>query len=107
MNRDRALERELLATAGRSMGMEPVAANLDDFADRRAHPGPVRLDGRDFMVEAAEELADCANYLRWEIQRLYPKVLEGDSVACRDYEQAMRSLSHLIPAYHSLLVPAA
>lgn len=105
MNRDRALEHELLMVAGEAVGQPSAAMNLDDFANRRCHPGPIR-PGRDFRQEAAEELADCANYLRWKIQETYPGFVAGESVACREYDMAMRSLAGVVTAYHALFTPA-
>lgn len=41
------------------------------FAQQRAHPGPIREHkSRDFMVETMEELADAVNYAIWGIQQL-------------------------------------
>lgn len=106
--RDLALEREVILTAGRSEGKEPAAANLRDFADARAHEGPVLMpEGRSLKQEAFEELADAANYLSWWITQNWEGVLAGESVACRDYEQAMRALSFVVKAHDALLLPAS
>ena len=62
---ERALTKDAAAT------VRAPAARLNDFADRRAKPGPVSLaDGRDLELEAAEELADARNYLVWRLEQL-------------------------------------
>lgn len=100
MDRDPALERQLLDLAARAAGLPPDNG-LHDFADHRAHPGPVRLP-RDFDREVREEIADAANYVRWTIQESYPAFLAGDAAAGDAYERHMRVLVKLTEAWHEL-----
>lgn len=68
--RDRAIEKRLLLQAAEVHGIGTShAMSLYHLADRRTLEGPVRLAGRSMIAEAAEEIADLANYLRWEIVR--------------------------------------
>ncbi len=68
--RDRALEKRLLFDAAKvhNVGTSHVLS-LYQTADRRTLPGLVRLGDRSMLAEAAEETADLANYLRWELVR--------------------------------------
>lgn len=68
--RDRALEKRLLFTAAEVHNVGTGhALSLYRYADERTLPGPVVLGDRSLIAEAAEEVADLANYLRWEIVR--------------------------------------
>ncbi len=68
--RDRGVERRLLTAAAEVHGTaQEHVASLDRYADSRTLPGPVRFAGRSLITEAAEEIADLANYLRWEMVR--------------------------------------
>lgn len=104
------LEHELVDIAAAAAGMpaprpgkrHPVVAQLDDFAERRTHPGPVRAGDRDLELEAAEELADCRNYLAWAAALARPGLLAGDHDATRRYDRAMRALSAVTVAWREL-----
>jgi len=100
MDRDRGLEGDLTTVAAQSAGRDGRGLSL--FADRRAEPGPVRMDGRDLMHEAAEELADCRNYLVWRAQEMYPGFLAGDAQACGEYDRAMRTLAAVVVAFDEM-----
>lgn len=78
---------------------------LAAFAESRTRPGNVMTDGRDMMVEASEEFADAANYLRWRCQQLQEGFDDGESEACREYAMAMRALMYAELAYEALMVP--
>lgn len=99
--RDLGLERKLTEIAAKSAGLHSTAG-LDDFADRRAHPGGVR-EALDAVQEAAEELADARNYLTWGIERVYDAMLAGDSEATATYERLMRSLAGVVVAWDALV----
>ena len=105
MNRDLALERELVDIAARAAGL-PIDLGLNEFAEYRAHPGPVRLP-RDFDREVAEELADARSYLVWAVQRDYDRFLAGDPAATDAYERRMRCLSALVIAWRELHTSAS
>lgn len=105
MNRQPALERELVSTACCAAGLQGDRG-LNEFADSRAHPGPVRLP-RDFDREVAEELADARNYLVWGIAEIYQAFLAGEPLALDVYERRMRCLSALVVAWHELHRDAA
>lgn len=85
----------------------PVIASLDGFAESRTHPGPVRAGDRDLLLEAAEELADCRNYLAWAASLARPGLLDGDHEATRRYDQAMRALSAVTVAWRELNTSSA
>lgn len=70
MDRDTQDERKrvLDAAAVHQVGPE-VAARLHRFASARARAEPVEVEARSLLHEAAEEIADLANYLIWEAQR--------------------------------------
>lgn len=95
------LERRLTTLAARSVGAEPAAVALRQFADARAWPGGVRTD-LDPTQECAEELADASSYLLWGIERVYDAVLAGDPVACDEYERLMRALGGVVLAWRAL-----
>lgn len=108
------LERELVDIAGQAAGMSgaggkrhPVIAGLDAFAEQRTHPGPVRAGDRDLLLEAAEELADCRNYLAWAASLARPGLLAGDHEATRRYDQAMRALAAVTVAWRELHTASA
>lgn len=113
MPRDIALERELSYVARQAAEL-PVPVLPDDevpvtplaaFAEARARPGNVLVDDRDLVLEAKEEAADLANYVRWRCQQLRAGFLAGDSEACREYAMAMRALQYAELAYDALSVP--
>lgn len=113
MPRDVEYERYLSYVA-RQAGELPVPVledhqfpptSLAAFAESRTRPGNVLTDGRDMMVEASEEFADAANYLRWRCQQLQEGFDAGESVACREYAMAMRALMYAELAYEALTVP--
>lgn len=108
------LERELVDIAGQAAGMSgsgakrhPVIASLDEFAEHRTHPGPVRAGDRDLLLEAAEELADARNYLAWAASLARPGLLAGDHEATRRYDQAMRALSAVTVAWREIITSSA
>ena len=108
------LERELVDIAAAAAGMNgvghkrhPVIVSLDGFAEARTHPGPVRAGDRDLLLEAAEELADCRNYLAWAAALARPGLLAGDHEATRRYDQAMRSLAAVTIAWRELFTSSA
>jgi hypothetical protein len=62
--RDIPFERDWIAWVAEAAGQDP--ARLMVFAEQRAGQDPVRgAAGRDFGLEALEELADARNYLVW------------------------------------------
>lgn len=70
MDRDTQDERRRVHDAASVHQVSPeVAARLHRFASARARAEPVQVDGRSLLHEAAEEIADLANYLIWEAQR--------------------------------------
>jgi hypothetical protein len=70
MDRDTQDERKRVLAAAEVHAVSPeVAARLHRFASSRARSEPVRVEGRSLLHEAAEEVADMANYLTWEAQR--------------------------------------
>lgn len=104
--RDPLLERRLSRLAHQAAGVhvpmdeaEPTA--LDAYAERRCHPGPLRLP-RSWMTEAAEELADCRNYLLWEASEHHAGYLAGELESCERFEHAMRTLAAVARAWHEL-----
>ena len=104
--RNHALEAELVDTAARAAGFFDTQGNGDDgglsrFADARAWPGGVRAD-LDGVREASEEFADARNYLVWEIERIYARVIEGERDALDRYSQLFGALSALVNAWHAL-----
>lgn len=69
--RCRFTERQLLVDVAEEHGLSTEAAeHLTRFSGGRAFDEPVRFAGRDMLAETAEELADAANYVRWETVRL-------------------------------------
>jgi hypothetical protein len=108
--RDISLERYLTSIAAQATGHTKPKGDgtsvgdtggLDEFADRRALPGGVRA-GMDYDREMAEEIADARNYAVWGIEPFWAEVRAGESRYTSDYERRMRSLSHLIEAWHAL-----
>lgn len=117
--RDVELERYLTELAAQAAGFTKVVFDeygfpenagddmgLRAFADGRAHPGGVRAT-LDVDREAAEELADCGNYLVWGIVPIYPWVLKGETWACDIYERRMRALRGVLIAWRELHTQAA
>lgn len=105
MDRDPALERQLLDIAARAAGL-PTDLALGAYADRRTLPGPIH-GPRDWDTEIREELADAANYIRWAIQEHYAALLNGDPAASDAYERRMRVLVKLTEAWAELHRTAA
>ena len=110
--RDLGLERYLMDIAAKAAGCtmpdpeDPMSVIGDDrglsaFADVRAWPGGVRADV-DGVVEASEEFADARNYLLWEIERIYSRVIEGEPESLDRYSQLFGALSALVVAWHAL-----
>lgn len=102
--RDRVLERHLDSLAVRAAGRRHDGG-LSRYAAARAHPGGVRA-GLDADREAAEELADAWNYLRWGIEQVWGAYLAGDPDAARVYERRMRALVGVLNVWHDLHTPA-
>jgi len=118
VQRDPAHERHLTEIAAEAAGYQrhevkiagvvfestphEVPDGLSRFAHHRAHPGPVRVGDRDFLLEIAEELADARNYCCWLVQKLLPDVMAGDVAAAEDYGRAMSTLQHLTRAWEAL-----
>lgn len=98
--RDRGLEQRLVALAAQVCGRSDDGGLLA-YAGRRAHPGGVRVE-LDADKEAAEELADCCNYLVWGIQQVWPAYQAGDPDAARVYERRMRTLVTVVRAWVDL-----
>jgi len=101
MPRNPERERELVSIAARSVGLSGDAG-LWEFANARALPGGVRTN-LNARQEIAEEVADGANYACWGIERVYDRMLEGDSEATAEYERLMRCLSYLSAAWNALV----
>lgn len=96
--RDLHVEKRLLLRAARVHALAPDAAlSLHWFASSRAHRAPVRLADRSFLTETAEEIADAANYLRWEIVR-NPDNPEWQQVADRVLGDLLLAWSSLTAA---------
>ena len=92
--RDLDVERELTLIAGQAAGVtEATVLSLDQYAEQRAHDGPVRVHDRDLLVELAEELADARNYAVWEARRTQPGLIAGDHEATCRYDRALRTLA--------------
>lgn len=67
-DRCRHTEHEMLVGVADEFGVSAEAAEaLSRFAGGRAWPGPVEFDGRDMLAETCEEIADAANYVRWQM----------------------------------------
>ncbi len=99
---ERTLSRLAHQAGGVSVPLDDRAPTaLDEYAERRCHPGPLRLP-RVWMTEAAEELADCRNYLLWEATAYYEGYQAGDPEACRRFEHAMRTLAAVAKAWREL-----
>jgi hypothetical protein len=102
--RDPLLERHLTDLAARAAGL-PNDRGLRAFADRRTHPGGVRI-GADWDQEAAEEIADCANYLAWGCIETYDGYLAGEPVATARFERRLRALRRQVESWHELFTDA-
>lgn len=104
-DRDLALERHLGEMAAQSLGRLGIdlatAASLADEADRRAHPGGVRVD-LDSDQETREELADARNYLTWGIVPLWPHYQAGEPWACHLVAKRLTALGGVLIAWHAL-----
>lgn len=87
---------EAFSQVARSALPNPDA--LTDFAQVRAHDGPVEV--RDFPREMREELADFANYASWAVRNI--------AAGGEDYgvpqDRVLRALS-LVTAAYAELVP--
>jgi hypothetical protein len=97
MARDPEFEQRILREASAKLGLEFVADALHRYADDRTMAGPVRM--RDFVTEAAEEVADLANYLTWALQDM---MASGDD----DHEKRAalwESLQYAVLTYSALL----
>lgn len=103
--RNLPLEREVTLTAAKAVGLAHASVSLRDFADARCMPGPIRLP-RDWDQEAAEEIADCANYLVWALTEDYAGYLSGEPEPTARFERRMRALSRLVEAWHDLMTEA-
>ena len=69
-DRCRFTERRLLVDVAEQHELSVEAAEaLDRYSAGRTLDGPVRFGDRSMLTETAEELADAANYLRWEMVR--------------------------------------
>ena len=92
----------VLAVRRYAPAADDAAAELMTLADDRALPGPVLLDGRDFVAEAREELADACNYLVWECRRRL-----GQEAADGELDALERAIAGLAVTWQALaLVPA-
>lgn len=102
-------EDRLLAAITRNEGIDPaVTRSISQYAAARTRPGPVVLDdGRDLLVEAAEELADARNYLVWALQAAERRFLDADSdaataAALDDYHRIADALTGVLHAWAAL-----
>lgn len=69
-DRCRFTERRLLVDVAEQHELSVEAAEaLDRYSAGRTLDGPVMFKARSMLTETAEELADAANYLRWEMVR--------------------------------------
>lgn len=102
--RDLALERHLINLAALAASL-PDDRGLHRFANARCMPGPVRTP-RDWDQEAAEELADCANYLVWGLIEDYDGYVEGEAVSTARFERRLRTLRRVVEAWADLLTEA-
>lgn len=107
--RDRNIELERLLTdlAADSVGIKAWGSKISGFADFRAYPGGVRVEGRDLEMDYAEELADARNYAVWIIEQIHAAYMAGDPIACDTYERIMRSLRWVIKAFQELHTESA
>ena len=115
MNRDVELERRLTGVVALAVGLahrtdegvvfQPSVEALTVFADARAWPGEVVIEGRDrsLVTEAAEELADCRSYLLWIAQSVLVRAEAGDANASDEYGRAMRALGLVLQAWQALV----
>jgi len=95
-----ALERHLTDLAAQAAAL-PDDRGLRAYADYRTLPGHLR-DNADWDQEAAEEIADLANYLVWGCIEVYDRHLAGDPVATAKFERRMRALVRCVQAWHEL-----
>jgi hypothetical protein len=96
--RDEALTLELAVTRyAPDSGF--AASELTELADARALPGPVEVDGRCFVNEAREELADARSYLVWEH---YQRRADGGADDDRELAAIERALAALATAWQHL-----
>ena len=102
--RDLPLERHLTDLAARAAGL-PNDRGLRAFADARCIPGPIQTP-RDWDQEAAEEIADCANYLAWGLIEDHPGYLAGEPVATARFERRLRALRRQVESWHELFTDA-
>lgn len=86
------------------------AHTLDSFAAHRADDGPVRLGTRSMVQDTGEELADAANYVRWEIVRALEQGRTEWAEACErilgDVLRAWRTLEQAAALAVALGIPA-
>lgn len=99
-DRDLPLERHITHLAARAAEL-PNDRGLRKFADHRSHPGGVRTDAN-WDQEAAEEIADCANYLVWACIEDFPGYLAGEPVATARFERRLRALRRQVESWHEL-----
>jgi hypothetical protein len=99
------LERKLTADAAKDGGgVGPIPdRGLSKLAEDRAWPGGLR-PGVDWRREAQEEMADCRNYLVWEIEALHDAYEAREPWACDRMAQNMNALIRLTQAWRELLV---
>lgn len=102
--RDVALERHLTNLAAVAAGL-PNDRGLRAFADARCLPGPIRTP-RNWDQEAAEELADCANYLVWGLIEDYDAYAAGEPEGTARFERRLRALRRVVEAWADLLTEA-
>jgi hypothetical protein len=76
-----------------------AASELTELADARALPGPVEVDGRCFVTEAREELADARSYLVWEH---YQRRADGGADDGPDLQLLELALAALATAWQHL-----
>lgn len=94
------LERYLVSLAARAAGF-PDDGGMWSAANARAHPGPVRV--RPMRPEAQEEALDGINYLAWDIEPIYPLVIEGEPEAVERYASSMAAMAGFVTAWRNTL----
>lgn len=109
-DRDQGVEKRLLLNAADTQSIaHEHALSLHRFSASRTLPGPVRLGGRSLLQDTAEELADAANYLRWESVRATEDGNDRWSHACclllGDVLRAWRSLEQAAVLADALDIP--
>lgn len=80
-----------------------AASELTELAHARALPGPVEVDGRCFVTEAREELADGRSYLVWEH---YLRRRAGADDTDPELVAIERALAAIATAWQHLASPA-